>query len=48
MPLRLWAAGKIMAVRFGGVLFIPVSEVERLKKSNFKSGRDLQPIEAKK
>ena len=41
-------AGKLIGLRFGGILFIPVSEVERLKNSNFRSGRDLQPVEAKK
>ena len=26
--------GKIIGLRFGGILFVPVSEVERLKKQN--------------
>ncbi len=32
MTLYRWIeANKLIAVRFGGILFIPVSEVERLK-----------------
>jgi len=30
---RWIAAGKIIGLRFGGILFIPVSEVERIKNT---------------
>lgn len=35
--LYRWAeAGKVAFVRFGGIMFIPVTEVERLKKERNK------------
>jgi len=34
MTLYRWIeANKLIAVTFGGILFIPISEVERLKKN---------------
>ncbi len=37
MTLYRWAKkGKVIAVRFGGISFIPRSEVERLKKERNK------------
>lgn len=35
MTLYRWIeAKKLIAVRFGGILFVPVSEIERLKRGN--------------
>jgi excisionase family DNA binding protein len=31
---RWYRAGEILGVEFGGILFIPKSEVERIKKAN--------------
>ena len=39
MTLYRWIqANKLIAVTFGGILFIPVSEVERLKNSQATEG----------
>ena len=38
--LYRWAeAGKVAFVRFGGIMFIPVTEVQRLKKEKNEQGR---------
>ena len=31
--------GKLFAIRFGGILYIPVSEVERLKNNQTQEGK---------
>jgi len=37
MTLYRWIdAGKVHAIKLGGILFIPVSEIERLKQENDK------------
>jgi len=39
--LYRWAeAGKVAFVRFGGIMFIPVTEVERLKKERNKKAAE--------
>ncbi|GEM_PF-1646965 len=44
MTLYRWIeANRLIAVTFGGILFIPKSEVERLNKERNKKGYRLKP-----
>lgn len=47
---RMIERGDIVSIRLGGILFIPVSEVERLKGASTQPETDenLRPVEAKK